>query len=42
MNATFTLSDEKLKDSFDTLWKEAGISGINGHRSIGGLQSLYV
>lgn len=42
MNATFTLTDEKLKDSFDALWKEAGISGINGHRSVGGYRaSMY-
>ena len=42
MNATFTLSDEKLKDSFDDLWKSAGISGLNGHRSVGGYRaSMY-
>ncbi len=42
MNATFTLTDEKLKDTFDAMWKEAGISGINGHRSIGGYRaSMY-
>jgi phosphoserine aminotransferase len=42
MNATFTLTDEKLKDSFDAIWKEAGISGINGHRSVGGYRaSMY-
>ena len=42
MNATFTLTDDKLKDSFDALWKEAGISGINGHRSVGGYRaSMY-
>ncbi len=42
MNATFSLTDEKLKDAFDAAWKEAGISGINGHRSIGGYRaSMY-
>ncbi|MBU2996168.1 3-phosphoserine/phosphohydroxythreonine transaminase [Cellulophaga baltica] len=42
MNATFTLTDEKLKDTFDAMWKEAGVSGINGHRSIGGYRaSMY-
>lgn len=42
MNATFTLSDEKLKDEFDALWKEAGINGLNGHRSVGGYRaSMY-
>ena len=42
MNATFTLSDDKLKDSFDDLWKSAGINGLNGHRSVGGYRaSMY-
>ncbi|MCL4121407.1 UNVERIFIED_CONTAM: hypothetical protein GTU68_049439 [Idotea baltica] len=42
MNATFVLTDESLKDKFDGLCKEAGISGINGHRSIGGYRaSIY-
>ena len=42
MNATFTLADEKLKDVFDAAWKEAGISGLNGHRSVGGYRaSMY-
>ncbi|SHI90758.1 3-phosphoserine/phosphohydroxythreonine transaminase [Pseudozobellia thermophila] len=42
MNATFNLVDEKLKDTFDTMVKEAGINGINGHRSVGGYRaSMY-
>ncbi len=42
MNATFTLADESLKDAFDTMWKEAGINGLNGHRSVGGYRaSMY-
>lgn len=42
MNATFTLAEEKLKDVFDTMCKEAGISGLNGHRSVGGYRaSMY-
>ncbi|GGD38256.1 3-phosphoserine/phosphohydroxythreonine transaminase [Muriicola marianensis] len=42
MNATFTLKDEKLKDTFDAMWKEAGINGLNGHRSVGGYRaSMY-
>ncbi len=42
MNATFTLADEKLKDTFDVMWKEAGINGLNGHRSVGGYRaSMY-
>ena len=42
MNATFTLANEDLKDTFDAMWKEAGISGLNGHRSVGGYRaSMY-
>ena len=42
MNATFTLQNEDLKDTFDTMCKEAGINGINGHRSVGGYRaSMY-
>jgi phosphoserine aminotransferase len=42
MNLTFNLVDEKFKTTFDTLWKEANISGINGHRSVGGYRaSMY-
>jgi phosphoserine aminotransferase len=42
MNATFSLTDESLTDSFDTLWKQAGINGLNGHRSVGGYRaSMY-
>jgi phosphoserine aminotransferase len=42
MNATFVLTDPSLKDTFDTLWKEAGINGLTGHRSVGGYRaSIY-
>ncbi|MFM1931033.1 MAG: hypothetical protein RL226_336 [Bacteroidota bacterium] len=42
MNATFTLTDESLAETFDAMWKEAGISGIKGHRSVGGYRaSMY-
>ncbi len=42
MNATFTLAEEGLKDRFDAMWKEAGINGLNGHRSVGGYRaSMY-
>ncbi len=42
MNATFTLLNEDLKETFDTMCKEEGISGINGHRSVGGYRaSMY-
>jgi phosphoserine aminotransferase len=42
MNATFTLSNDDLKESFDTMCQEAGINGLNGHRSVGGYRaSMY-
>jgi phosphoserine aminotransferase len=42
MNVTFTLTDPGKKEAFDTKWKAAGISGINGHRSVGGYRaSIY-
>lgn len=42
MNATFNLTDETNKERFETLLKEAGISGLNGHRSVGGYRaSMY-
>lgn len=42
MNATFTLNNDDLKESFDTLCQEAGINGLNGHRSVGGYRaSMY-
>ncbi len=42
MNVTFTLADESKKEKFDALAAEAGISGINGHRSVGGYRaSIY-
>ncbi|MDB9961605.1 3-phosphoserine/phosphohydroxythreonine transaminase [Oceanihabitans sp.] len=42
MNATFTLINEDLKETFETMLKEAGINGLNGHRSVGGYRaSMY-
>ena len=42
MNATFRLNDDQLSESFDAMWKAAGISGIAGHRSVGGYRaSMY-
>ena len=42
MNATFNLTDSSLEDTFNNLWKEAGINGLNGHRSVGGYRaSMY-
>tara|TARA_R110002051_G_scaffold165130_2_gene235937 strand:- start:57207 stop:58271 length:1065 start_codon:yes stop_codon:yes gene_type:complete len=42
MNATFNLTDESLKNAFEGMLKEAGINGLNGHRSVGGYRaSMY-
>ncbi|WP_419211407.1 3-phosphoserine/phosphohydroxythreonine transaminase [Maribacter sp. X9] len=42
MNATFNLTDESLKSTFEDMLKEAGINGLNGHRSVGGYRaSMY-
>ena len=42
MNVVFNLTDENTKERFDTLCKEANISGIKGHRSVGGYRaSIY-
>ncbi|WP_445457546.1 3-phosphoserine/phosphohydroxythreonine transaminase [Flavobacterium sp. HNIBRBA15423] len=42
MNATFLLENEAHQELFDSMWKKAGISGINGHRSVGGYRaSMY-
>jgi len=42
MNATFNLTNDKLKEEFDSMCKEGGINGLNGHRSVGGYRaSMY-
>ena len=42
MNATFNLTDTSLEDQFNTLWTDAGINGLKGHRSVGGYRaSMY-
>ena len=42
MNTTFLLKDESLNDAFMAACKEANISGIKGHRSVGGYRaSMY-
>ena len=42
MNITFNLSDKSLEDRFDALCAEAGITGLRGHRSVGGYRaSIY-
>ena len=42
MNATFLLKEAALTDTFNKMWQEANISGIKGHRSVGGYRaSMY-
>ncbi len=42
MNINFLLKNEEHQSMFDALWKEAGIIGLNGHRSVGGYRaSMY-
>jgi len=42
MNPTFRLNDDSMAAEFDKMWKDAGISGITGHRSVGGYRaSMY-
>ncbi len=42
MNATFNLRNDQLKETFEAHLKEVGISGLNGHRSVGGYRaSMY-
>jgi len=42
MNATFNLAEGVDGTAFDDLWNEANISGLKGHRSVGGYRaSIY-
>ena len=42
MNVTFLLNDEAHQEKFDAMWKATGISGLPGHRSVGGYRaSMY-
>lgn len=42
MNVTFRLTDDSRQAEFDEMWQAAGISGIKGHRSVGGYRaSMY-
>lgn len=42
MNATFNLKNDQLQETFEAQIKQAGISGLNGHRSVGGYRaSMY-
>lgn len=42
MNLCFLLNKPELEPEFDKIWKDANISGIRGHRDVGGYRaSLY-
>ena len=42
MNATFTLNNEELNEEFMYMLHKANISGLKGHRSVGGFRaSMY-
>jgi len=42
MNACFLTTKPELEAEFDKLWKDANISGIRGHRDVGGYRaSMY-
>jgi phosphoserine aminotransferase len=42
MNACFVMHKPELEPEFDKLWKEAQISGLRGHRDVGGYRaSMY-
>ena len=42
MNVCFLMNKPELEPEFDKLWKSANISGIRGHRDVGGYRaSLY-
>lgn len=42
MNVTFVLGKPELESEFDKIWKQANISGLRGHRNVGGYRaSLY-
>ncbi|MDO4782537.1 MAG: 3-phosphoserine/phosphohydroxythreonine transaminase [Capnocytophaga felis] len=42
MNVSFFLKDPSMQEKFDTLWKNADISGLKGHRNLGGYRaSIY-
>ena len=42
MNVTFLLTDDSKKEKFEKVCADAGINGLNGHRSVGGYRaSIY-
>ncbi len=42
MNVTFELTNENLSNNFNQIWENNNISGLKGHRSVGGYRaSIY-
>jgi phosphoserine aminotransferase len=42
MNITFIMEKPELEPEFDKMWKDANLSGLRGHRDVGGYRaSLY-
>lgn len=42
MNVNFLLTDDSLKGEFNKMWQDAGVIGLEGHRSVGGYRaSMY-
>jgi phosphoserine aminotransferase len=42
MNATFNLTDDSFKQTFESMLSEANIEALAGHRSVGGYRaSMY-
>ena len=42
MNVTFQLTNENLSNNFNQIWENNNISGLKGHRSVGGYRaSIY-
>jgi phosphoserine aminotransferase len=42
MNATFVLANDALDNTFSAMLDQANISGLKGHRSVGGFRaSMY-
>ena len=42
MNVTFVLTNPDAQEDFDKMWNQVNISGIKGHRSVGGYRaSIY-
>ena len=39
MNITFIMEKPELEPEFDKMWKEANLSGLRGHRDVGGYRA---